>query len=63
MCGYFSVSFTLMSVNLMFRYWSTECNVPHMLYDTNTGKEINGITNVLHKLKAPATIGGPQKLS
>lgn len=31
MCGYFSVSFTLISVSLMFRYWSTECNVPHIL--------------------------------
>lgn len=30
-CGYFSVSFTLMSVSLMFRYWSTECSVPQML--------------------------------
>lgn len=30
-CGYFSVSFTLMSVNLIFRYWSTEWSVPQML--------------------------------
>lgn len=30
-CGYFSVSLTLMSVNFMLRYWSTECSVPQML--------------------------------
>ena len=31
MCGYRSGSVTLISVSLMFRYWSTLCNVPVML--------------------------------
>lgn len=31
MCGYLSGSVTLISVSLMFRYWSTECRVPQIL--------------------------------
>lgn len=42
MCGYLSVSFTEISVNFMFRYWSTECSVPHMLW-TKTIKYIKEI--------------------
>jgi hypothetical protein len=31
MCGYFSGSSTEMFNSLMFRNWSTDCNVPSML--------------------------------
>lgn len=31
MCGYFSGSVTLISTSLIFKYWSTECNVPQIL--------------------------------
>lgn len=35
MWGYLSGSVTLISVNFMFKYWSTECKVPHMLKPTH----------------------------
>lgn len=31
MWGYLSGSVTLISVNFIFRYWSTECKVPQIL--------------------------------
>lgn len=49
MCGYFSGSVTLISVSLIFKYWSTECRVPHILKSFFSSTTTSLPTNDLKK--------------